>query len=278
MATAETSWENRLFTNCQPHIHCTIYIMPNGDVRRSHSANVFKVTGRIEEEINQRPKRLREENNPSPDIFAETPSTATLVEECSTVNPKFLSPETHNQKSTNYLAIKLNRLKDKQVRFESHREFLSRCITNVLVPKGLELMLEPTIRNYDQNFLDSWYSKPKQFSLSLIKVIVQFCGKTIDATTTEINTTESSLKSNTNQDQFKAIQSEIKNNEAAARKILQQRKFKKFNTLKYKPNAATQGLTQKEDGIQEKTRNPLYSDILKRIKKQHQFEKKDKRK
>ena len=86
------------------------------------------------------------------------------------------------------------------------------------------------------------------------------------ATTTEISTTESSLKSNTNQEQFKAIQNEIKSNEVAARKILQQRKFKKFNTLKYKPNATTQPLTQKEDGIQEKPRNPLYSDILKRKK------------
>ena len=127
-------------------------------------------------------------------------------------------------------------------------------------------MLEPTIGNHDQNFLDNWYSKLKQFSLSLMKDIVQFCDKTIDATATEINTTESSLKSNTNQEQFKAIQSEIKSNEAAARKILQQRKFKKFNTLKYKPNATTQPLTQKEDGIQEKPRNPLYSDILKRKK------------
>ena len=62
---------------------------------------------------------------------------------------------------------------------------------------------------------------------------------------------------------MKAIQSEIKNNEAAARKILQQRKLKKFNTLKYKSNATTQSLTQKEDGIQEKPRKLLYSDILK---------------
>ena len=97
-------------------------------------------------------------------------------------------------------------------------------------------MLEPTIGNHDEHFLDNWYSKLKQFSLSLMKDIVQFCEKTIDATTTKISTTESSLKSNTNQKQFKAIQSEIKNNEAAARKILQQRKFKKLNTLKYKPN------------------------------------------
>ena len=72
-----------------------------------------------------------------------------------------------------------------------------------------------------------------------MKDIIQFYDKTMDATTTEISTIETSLKSNTNQEQFKMIQSEIKNNEAAARKILQQRKLKKFNTLKYKPNATT---------------------------------------
>ena len=127
-------------------------------------------------------------------------------------------------------------------------------------------MLGPTIGNHDQNFLDNWYSKLKQFVLSLMKDIIQFYDKTMDATTTEISTTETSLKSNTNQEQFKMIQSEIKNNEAAARKILQQRKLKKFNTLKYKPNATTQRLTQKDDGIREKLRNPLYPDILKRKK------------
>ena len=127
-------------------------------------------------------------------------------------------------------------------------------------------MLEPTIGNQDQNFLDNWYSKLKQCLLSLMKDIVQFCDKTTDATTTEISTTETSRKNNTNQEQFKAIQSEIKNSEAAARKILQQPKFKKSNTLKYKPNATTQPLNQKEDAIQEKPRNPLRSDILKRKK------------
>ena len=47
---------------------------------------------------------------------------------------------------------------------------------------------------------------------------------------------------------------------------MQQPKFKKSNTLKYKPNATTQPLTQKEDVIQEKPRNPLRSDILKHKK------------
>ena len=42
-----------------------------------------------------------------------------------------------------------------------------------------------------------------------MKYIVQFCDKTIAETTSEINKTETSLKSNTNQEQFKAIKTEI---------------------------------------------------------------------
>ena len=104
------------------------------------------------------------------------------------------------------------------------------------------------------------------YLIDLIKDIVQFCDQTIYATTTEISTPESSLKSNTNQEQFKAIQSKIKSNEGAARKILQQQKFRKFSILKYKPNATTQPFTQKENEIQVKPMNPLNSDILKRKK------------
>ena len=103
-------------------------------------------------------------------------------------------------------------MKDKQARLKSHKEPLPRCITDILAPKELKLMLGPSIGNHEQNFLDNWYSKLKQFSLSVRKDIVKFGDKTIDATTTEITTTDSSLKSNTNQKQFKVIQSEIKSN------------------------------------------------------------------
>ena len=48
--------------------------------------------------------------------------------------------------------------------------------------------------------------------------------------------------------------------------MLQQQKFRKFNTLKYKPNATVQPFTKTENGIQEKPRNPLYSDIFERKK------------
>ena len=55
-------------------------------------------------------------------------------------------------------------------------------MTDVLLLKGFERMLEPTIGNHDQTFLDDYYSKLKKFLFSLIKNIVQFCEKTIAAT------------------------------------------------------------------------------------------------
>ena len=48
--------------------------------------------------------------------------------------------------------MKLNRLKDKNKRYQSHREFLSQCIESKLIPKGLKLELEPTTGNHDQEF------------------------------------------------------------------------------------------------------------------------------
>ena len=95
-------------------------------------------------------------------------------------------------------------------------------------------MLESAIGNHDQVFLDNWFSKLKQFTLSLMKDIFQLCDKNIAKSTSEINKTEVSLKSNANQEQLWAIMSKIQSNETAAKKILQQHKFKKFSNLKHK--------------------------------------------
>ena len=113
-------------------------------------------------------------------IYIYVPPTATLTEENLEVNNDLLITENQKERNTTYLAIELNRLKDKQARLVSHKEFLTCCVAEELLPKGLEVALEPTIGYHDQEFLDNWYSKQKQFSLLLIKDIVQFCDKTIN--------------------------------------------------------------------------------------------------
>ena len=87
-------------------------------------------------------------------------------------------------------------MKNKEAGFVSHKDLLTRCVAEELVPKGLEVTLESTIGNLDQEYLDNLYSKQKQFSLSLMKYVVQFCYKTIKKTAQDIKKTESSLKRN----------------------------------------------------------------------------------
>ena len=55
---------------------------------------------------------------------------------------------------------------------------MSKCIQENPVLKGLEITLEPTIGNFDQEFIDNWYTNLKQFSIVLMKQIVAYSDKT----------------------------------------------------------------------------------------------------
>ena len=79
-----------------------------------------------------------------------------------------------------------------------------------------------------------------------MKDIAQFCDKTINKNAKDIKNTESSLKKNASQSQYHAIQTEINANEDSTRNVLQQRKFKKYNNLKYKPKSTNQTRVQEE--------------------------------
>ena len=93
-------------------------------------------------------------------------SSSTIIQEEGNINSNLLTetpPENHDG-----LAIKLNCLKEKSARYISHRDFLSKCVQENLVPKALEITLEPTIGNFDQEF-DNCCTNPKQFSIVLMK-------------------------------------------------------------------------------------------------------------
>ena len=65
----------------------------------------FKVTRRTEEDINQRPKILREEDNTGPAIPVDVASTATLTEDTLEVNNDLLLTENQKQRNKTYIAI-----------------------------------------------------------------------------------------------------------------------------------------------------------------------------
>ena len=150
-------------------------------------------------------------------------------------------------------------MKEKSAGYTSQKDFLSQCINRKLVPKGLELTLEPTIGNYNKSFIDNCYSKLIFFSLNLMKDLASFCGKTIKETKTKIDQTENILKQQLGKNEFEELQKTIKSSEASTKKILHQRKFRKFNNLKYKSKVQVKARTIEETGNTEK---PTYAEIL----------------
>ena len=96
---------------------------------------------------------------------------------------------------------------------------MSKCIQEDLVPKGLEITLEPTIGNFDQEFVDKWYTNLKQFSIALMKQIVAYCDKTEQKTQKNINETEAILKQELKKEDYQEIKNTITSNETATKKL-----------------------------------------------------------
>ena len=63
--------------------------------------------------------------------------------------------------------------------------------------------------------------------------------------------TEYTLKSVTEKEEFEQIERAIKTNEESTKRLLQQKKFKKFNTLKHKPQTS-----HKEKNLKENEKGP----------------------
>ena len=83
--------------------------------------------------------------------------------------------------------------------------------------KGLELTLEPTIGNYDQKFVDNWYTKIEQLSIILMKDVATFCENTGQKKQNSINEIEVILKQQLKKDDFEKIQKTITSNETATK-------------------------------------------------------------
>ena len=68
-----------------------------------------------------------------------------------------------------------------------------------------------------------------------MKDIIKFCDKTIAVTKPAMQNNEVKLKAPMEREDFSEIDKVIKEKEEATNRLLQQRKFKKFNYLKHTP-------------------------------------------
>ena len=91
------------------------------------------------------------------------------------------------------LAFRLDRLNDKRCRYESHENFLKKCLSNNLVPNGLKVFIEPSIGNVNKTFLPLWHSKLDEFSRTLTGEVIKSCKTEIAKTKNEINVVNKQL-------------------------------------------------------------------------------------
>ena len=91
------------------------------------------------------------------------------------------------------LAFRVDRLNDKRCRYESHEQFLKKCLANNLVPNGLKVYVEPSIGNRNEEFLKLWHSKLDEFSKTLTGIVIKFCETEITETKKEIHEVSTQL-------------------------------------------------------------------------------------
>ena len=121
-----------------------------------HSVSDKKYKNKTSQLPTKRPRKDPEETTPT--IIVNQASATTTTEESVNRNLNLLTASPLTIHNKNVLALKLNHLKEKSIRYISDKDVISQCIKSKLVPKRLELTLEPKIKNYDQDLIDSWYS------------------------------------------------------------------------------------------------------------------------
>ena len=186
-----------VFTSVFPILHCSIYIKSENS-RRNQSATIFNLKGKDREEKNQRlgkrKRVIRLVRIVAPTILVkQTSSLPTNTPRGFNVETtkKRPFPRGFNVESTlrvsiggneltetsfsrftsltdtlkEIIAIKLNLLKDKSIRCEYHKDLLSHCLAEKLVPKCLRLKLELKIGNCNEEVINTWYAPLKPFHL-----------------------------------------------------------------------------------------------------------------
>ena len=104
--------------------------MSSGDARRSQSAISLNVIMKQGETSAQRSTKILREDTEhlTPETLINNFSTSTIIQEEDDINSNLLTAAPTQNHNTDGLAIKLNRFKEKSARYNSRREFLSKCI------------------------------------------------------------------------------------------------------------------------------------------------------
>ena len=127
------------------------------------------------------------------------------TEACQTPLRKSQGRKTNNEEEIKKLAFRLDGIKNKKIRFLSHREFLEKCFRDKLTLNGLNINLEPSIGNQNEEFVNQWYKIQDDFAKQLMKMAIKFFETTIKEIEYEIKEIDSKLQSNLPSTEYRNI-------------------------------------------------------------------------
>ena len=103
----------------------------------------------------------------------------------------------------------------------------------IVIPKGLGIDLEPSIGNYDEAFCEKWYKRLHEFSLILMKDVIEHSEQVETATAAKITTDMADLKKTLPIDSHKDVFDQMSENADRRRQRLAVTKKKKLTYLRY---------------------------------------------
>lgn len=107
-----------------------------------------------------------------------------------------------------------------------YRSFLKHWQDENIIPNGLYITLEPSIKNYDDGFNTEWYKRLNSFSLTSMEDLIRFCDfcdQTVKKVTSEVSVTESQLNKKLRHEERQSIYKVLDRNDESNRKFLQQK-------------------------------------------------------
>ena len=175
-----------------------------------------------------------------PRVDDETPSIPTIMfnGDENPVNTAFntdsnvtvISRDTYCDDEVRLNTIRLERLCNKEDRYESHISFLKDCSNIKHIPKRLVIDLEPSIGNNDEEFCAKWYQRLEEFSLILMNNIIKYSEKVKQETSERANSELDKFQTNMTAEDYKEVCDTLHQNSTERKQTLLLAKRKKFNS------------------------------------------------
>ena len=217
--------------------------MPAGSASRTQSLLDFKIPSQKNSTDIIRDQETRQQSQPQKRPRTELEVPHIIMDEGngtnsnnpfdSTSTTTIVEANTHDNTEERTKCVRLDRLRNKEERYDSHITFLKDCIAIKRIPKGLVINLEPSIGNNDEEFLAKWYQRLEEFSMIMMKDVIDYSERIKAETKEKVTTEQESLRTSMKPEDFKEVSHIMDQNSAERKRALQTTKRKKFNYLKY---------------------------------------------